>query len=112
MSIKFWPIAWLKGIQGNKPKPNDRIPFMYRILPNEMLYDYNNCYKSGARKGKPREKRFFKRNRIEHPDFMEENNIGIDYKFYISNQIMNPVKQVLDLEKSELETQEIFKDYI
>ena len=31
---------------GDKPKPNDRIPFMYRILPKEMLYDYNNLYKS------------------------------------------------------------------
>lgn len=97
---------------GNKPKPNDRIPFMYRVLPKEMLYDYNNLYKSGARKGQPREKKVLQGDRIEHPDFMEENNIGIDYKFYISNQIMNPVKQVLDLEKSEIETQEIFKDYI
>ena len=41
-----------------------------------------------------------------------KNNIQIDYKFYISNQIMNPVKQVLDLEKTEEETKEIFKDYI
>ena len=42
---------------------------------------------------KPREKKVLQGDRIEHPDFMEENNIGIDYKFYISNQIMNPVKQ-------------------
>jgi DNA polymerase elongation subunit (family B) len=97
---------------GNKPKPNDRIPFMYRILPKDMLFDYNNLYKSGSRKGQPRVKKVLQGDRIEHPDFMEENNIDIDYKFYISNQIMNPVKQVLDLEKSELETQEIFKDYI
>ena len=97
---------------GNKPKPNDRIPFMYRILPKDMLFDYNNLYKSGARKGQPRVKKVLQGDRIEHPDFMEENNIDIDYKFYISNQIMNPVKQVLDLEKSEVETQELFKDYI
>lgn len=97
---------------GNKPKPNDRIPFMYRVLPKETLYDYNNLYKSGARKGQPREKKVLQGDRIEHPDFMEENNIQIDYKFYISNQIMNPVKQVLDLEKTEEETKEIFKNYI
>jgi len=97
---------------GNKPKPNDRIPFMYRVLPKDMLYDFNNLYKSGARKGKPRDKKVLQGDRIEHPDFMDENKIGIDYKFYISNQIMNPVKQVLDLEKSDEETQLIFKDYI
>ncbi len=97
---------------GNKPKPNDRIPFMYRELPKEMLFDFNNLYKSGSRKGKPREKKVLQGDRIEHPDFMEENKINIDYKFYISNQIMNPVKQVLDLEKTELETNEIFKNYI
>ena len=86
---------------------------MYRILPNETLYDYNNCYKSGARKGKPRACKVLPLiNRIEHPDFMEENNIGIDYKFYISNQII-PVKQVLDLEKSSTRNaRKIFKDYI
>ena len=97
---------------GDKPKPNDRIPYMYRVLPNDMLYDYNNLYKSGARKGKPRDKKVLQGDRIEHPDYMEEHNIEIDYKFYISNQIMNPVKQVLDLEKSEEETCEIFKNYI
>ena len=33
-----------------------------------------------------REKKVLQGDRIEHPDFMEENNIQIDYKFYISNQ--------------------------
>ena len=28
---------------------------------------------------------------------MIENNIPIDYKYYISNQIMKPVEQVLEL---------------
>jgi len=97
---------------GNKPKPNDRIPFMYRVMPKELLYDYNNLYKSGQRKGQPRDKKVLQGDRIEHPDYMEEKNIEIDYKFYISNQIMNPVKQVLDLEKSEEETQALFNEFI
>ena len=97
---------------GNKPKPNDRIPYIYRVLPKDMLYDYNNLYKSGARKGQPREKKVLQGDRIEHPEYMEENNIDIDYKFYISNQIMNPVKQVLDLEKTEEETTKIFEPYL
>ena len=97
---------------GDKPKPNDRIPFMYRVLSNDMLYDYNNLYKSGPRKGKPRDKKVLQGDRIEHPDYMKENNIPIDYSFYISNQIMNPVKQVLELERSEEETKVLFQDFI
>ena len=96
---------------GNKPKPNDRIPYMYRVMPKELLYDYNNLYKSGARKGKPRDKKVLQGDRIEHPDYMEEKKIEIDYGFYISNQIMNPVKQVLDLEKSEEETKLLFNEF-
>ena len=61
--------------------------------------------------------KFKKRNilqgdRIEHPDYMKEKNIPIDYAFYISNQIMNPVKQVLDLEKPEEETKLLFNEFI
>jgi DNA polymerase elongation subunit (family B) len=96
---------------GNKPKPNDRIPYMYRVMPKELLYDYNNLYKSGARKGQPRDKKVLQGDRIEHPDYMEEKKIEIDYGFYISNQIMNPVKQVLDLEKSEEETKLLFNEF-
>tara|TARA_Y100000590_G_scaffold440652_1_gene566317 strand:+ start:2753 stop:6475 length:3723 start_codon:yes stop_codon:yes gene_type:complete len=97
---------------GDKPKPNDRIPYMYRVLSNDMLYDYNNLYKSGPRKGKPRDKKVLQGDRIEHPDYMKEKNIPIDYAFYISNQIMNPVKQVLDLEKPEEETKLLFNEFI
>uniref|UniRef100_A0A6C0FB09 DNA-directed DNA polymerase n=1 Tax=viral metagenome TaxID=1070528 RepID=A0A6C0FB09_9ZZZZ len=97
---------------GNKPKPNDRIPYMYRKLPDNMLYDFNNRYKSGANKGKPRNKKILQGDRIEHPDYIRENNLEIDYNFYITNSIMNPVKQVLDLEKDEEYTKEIFNDYL
>ena len=97
---------------GDKPKPNDRIPYMYRVLSNDMLYDYNNLYKSGPRKGKPRDKKVLQGDRIEHPDYMKEKNIPIDYALYISNQIMNPVKQVLDLEKPEEETKLLFNEFI
>ena len=38
--------------------------------------------------------------------------LEIDYNFYITNSIMNPVKQVLDLEKDEGYTKAIFNEYI
>ena len=97
---------------GNKPKPNDRIPYAYFKLPDDQLYDYENRYKSGKRKGQPREKKILQGDRIEHPEYITQKNLKIDYSFYISNQIMNPVKQVLDLEKCEQETTLFFNQFI
>jgi len=93
---------------GNKPKANDRIPYAYIKLPKEILYDYENPYKSGSRKGKPREKKVMQGDRIEHVDYIKENNQQIDYEFYITNQIMNPVKQVLDLQLDSTKTELLF----
>ena len=46
---------------GNKPKPNDRIPYAYYELEEDELYDFKNKYKSGKRrKGQPKKKIFFK----------------------------------------------------
>ena len=50
--------------------------------------------------------------RVEHPDFIKDKSLKLDYGFYISNQIMNPVKQVLDLEKTEEETKMFFDEFI
>ena len=97
---------------GNKPKPNDRIPYAYIKLKDTDIYDYNNLYKSGPKKGKPKPKKILQGNRIEHPDYIEEKGLKLDYDFYISNQIMNPVKQVLDLEKDENETKAFFSQFI
>jgi len=93
---------------GNKPKPNDRIPFMYSVIDESPIP--NGHYKNGKPKFKKR--KILQGNRIEHPDYMKEKNIQIDYSFYISNQIMNPIKQVLDLEKDETETKALFDIFI
>ena len=115
---------------GNKPKPNDRIPYMYRVVDDSPIITGHKMiskkvengkfkngkikYKTIKVKGPPKLKKrnILQGDRIEHPDFMKENNIPIDYAFYISNQIMNPVKQVLDLEKDENTTQELFNPFI
>ena len=115
---------------GNKPKPNDRIPFMYQVVNDKpILTGYkmiskkveagkykngNTKYKTIKVQGAPKFKKVkvLQGDRIEHPDYMKENNIPIDYPFYISNQIMNPVKQVLDLEIDETVTDELFRNYI
>jgi DNA polymerase elongation subunit (family B) len=62
---------------GNKPGSGDRIPFVYIATPN----------KKGLLQG----------DKIETPSFITENNLKIDYSFYITNQIMKPVQQVFAL---------------
>ena len=119
---------------GSRPKANDRIPFMYKeiieVEPNGfetiIVEEQIGFYKTGKRAGEPKYKKVKKQgklkfkkkkiipgDRIENPEYIKENNIKIDYKYYISNQIMNPVKQVLDLNTKYLDkTNEIFKNKI
>ena len=94
---------------GNKPKAGDRMPYAYRKLPDHMLKDTDNVYKNGPRKGEPKDKKVLQGDRIEDPEFIKQNNLEIDYEFYITNQIMNPVKQVLDLSMDTKVTELIFK---
>ena len=61
---------------GNRPSSGDRIPFAYI---------------------KPKNKTTLQGDRIETPTFIKENNVKIDYEFYITNQIMKPVQQVFAL---------------
>ena len=61
---------------GNKPMSGDRIPYVYIHT---------------------KEKNTLQGNKIETPTFVLENNIKIDYAFYITNQIMKPVSQVYGL---------------
>ena len=61
---------------GNKPSSGDRIPFVYVHHPN---------------------KKALQGEKIETPIFIKENNLKIDYSFYITNQIMKPVQQVFAL---------------
>jgi DNA polymerase elongation subunit (family B) len=61
---------------GNKPSSGDRIPFVYI-----------NTTDKKALQGE----------KIETPTYIMENNLKIDYSFYITNQIMKPVQQVFAL---------------
>ena len=61
---------------GNKPSSGDRIPFVYIHSPN---------------------KKALQGEKIETPTFIRENQLKIDYSFYITNQIMKPVQQIFAL---------------
>lgn len=74
---------------GNKPQAGDRISFAVIITG-----------KKNALQG----------DIIETPEYIAENNKKIDYKFYITNQIMKPAKQFLNLAVDDCDT--IFDDIL
>jgi len=67
---------------GNKPGPGDRIPFAY-------IHQSNAKALQGEK--------------IEHPNFIKENNLKLNYGFYITNQIMKPVQQLFALVLEQLD---------
>ena len=74
---------------GNKPLPNDRIPYAYIQVDHEVELQGDH---------------------VEHPDFIKKNNLKLDYLFYITNQIMKPSIQFLELLVNNPD--EIFNEYI
>jgi DNA polymerase elongation subunit (family B) len=62
---------------GNKPSSGDRIAFAYICVANP--------------------KKTLQGNKIETPAFIKENNLKLDYSFYITNQIMKPIQQLFAL---------------
>ena len=61
---------------GNKPKVNDRIPFVYIEVPKSVKLQGD---------------------RIENPKYIRDNNLKPDYEFYITNQLMKPISQIFAL---------------
>lgn len=74
---------------GNKPMSNDRIPFAYIVTKGEVKLQGE---------------------RVEHPDYIQKNKLQLDYLFYITNQIMKPCIQFLELLVENAES--IFTEYI
>ena len=118
---------------GNKPKANDRIPYVFQKIDEYIHIGYGKKKEKRVigklKNGKPKTKLFevvdyekpkFKKinikpgDRIESPEFIIKNNVKIDYSHYISNQIMNPVKQVLELSELFMNSPDrnIFESFI
>jgi DNA polymerase elongation subunit (family B) len=68
---------------GNKPKPGDRMRFVFIVnnQPKALMGD-----------------------KIETPEFIIENKIKIDYSHYITNQLMKPLQQLFGLALTEIWT--------
>merc|ERR1711990_1144111 len=61
---------------GSKPQSNDRIPYVYIETKNTPKLQGD---------------------RVETPQYVIERNLKLDYLFYITNQIMVPAMQFLEL---------------
>jgi DNA polymerase delta subunit 1 len=68
---------------GNRPGSNERIPFVY--------------IKTGGAGAGAAAVPSLQGDRIEHPDYIEQNNLVPDYLHYITNQIMKPILQLYAL---------------
>ena len=75
---------------GNAPQSNDRIPYVY-VEVDKKKVDLQG-------------------DRIEIPSYVLENSLKLDYLFYITNQIMTPCIQFLDLVMNNAD--ELFNEYI
>jgi len=85
----------IKEKRANAPQTNDRVQFAYIEMP------------------KIRGHKLLQGEKIEHPDYIAENNLKIDYMFYITNQIMLPAIQFLELVTAKPEdATELFNDLI
>lgn len=80
---------------GSAPQVNDRVPYAFIKLDNE-------------------EKGTIQADRVEHPKYIQENNLQLDYRYYIENQIMKPILQLYTLNITKLKEfphyQNYFKD--
>jgi len=79
---------------GNAPQLNDRIPFVA----------IETIEKKGVK--------LLQGNRIEHPEYILEKKLKIDYLFYLTNQIINPASQFLELVMKPSDVENIFNEYI
>jgi len=85
----------IKEKRDNAPQMNDRVPFAYIEMP------------------KIKGQKLLQGEKIEHPDYIIENGLKIDYMFYITNQIMLPAIQFLELvTKKPEDATELFNDLI
>ena len=65
---------------GNKPQSNDRIPYIYIKLKNTNSKE-----------------KVLQGDKIEHINYVIQNNLKPDYLTYLENQIMKPVSQIYEL---------------
>jgi DNA polymerase elongation subunit (family B) len=85
---------------GNKPSANDRIPYVFVVVDPKKKLRKN---KSGG---------IIQGELVEHPDYVMNNNLKIDYLHYLERQIIIPASQILNLMISVRETENLFDTFV
>ena len=67
---------------GNKPTSGDRIQFLYFINSNPISKS---------------KKKVLQADIIETPSFIKDNNLQVDYQYYLEKQIVKPISQLFAL---------------
>ena len=75
-----------KKIQREMTSTNDRKGYI-REMSKTIKYTLTDCYKPRALQG----------DCVEHPSYIKENNLRVDFLFYLTNQIQKPTVQFLEL---------------
>ena len=75
---------------GNKPQPNDRIPYVYIDVKKKVTLQGD---------------------RVEHPEYIRKHGLKPDYVFYVTNQVMKPICKIYALVLEELDGFKSPKDF-
>lgn len=82
---------------GNAPQLNDRIPYVYVTIDKETTKEMLNEYNKDIIEKSKKRKKLLQGDLIEHPDYVQEHNLKIDYLFYLTNQLTNPLTQLFGI---------------
>jgi DNA polymerase elongation subunit (family B) len=74
---------------GNEPATNERIPYVAVEIDEHAV--------KSKKKSQGKDEKVLQGDKIEHPDYIEKKKLNVDYKFYLTNQIMNPTVQFLEI---------------
>ena len=109
MQIGHWVLADRIGKRdpGNKPKPGDRMKFVF-IIPQTSSGGGGGVGGGGGGGGggvggggggskAASAKKVLMGDKIETPEYIIEHKLQIDYTHYITNQLMKPLQQLLGL---------------
>lgn len=93
---------------GNAPQLNDRIPYVYVYVDKETTRDMLNEYNKDIVEKTKKRKKLLQGDLIEHPEYVQQNNLKFDYLFYLTNQLTNPLTQLFGIFENIGQTE--FKD--
>ncbi len=82
---------------GNAPQLNDRIPYVYIFVDKEKTREMLNEYNKDITDKTKKRKRLLQGDLIEHPEYVQQHDLKIDYLFYLTNQLTNPLTQLFGI---------------